>query len=309
MLLNNWTNEHSKKFRKEAFIVQHDILKTGLFTDEALIKLLDKHPRTHLDVCTMGHDEMYPNKFRTGQVENIEGRVLLEAAKKGVIWMNLRECMNIHPEYKAVLDQMYGELAAHSGHKSFSARGAILISSPYAKVPYHCDPTETILWHLRGHKRFYLYPTTPEYLPDEAYEKTLYDLDEDLPYNKNMEQGVKIFDLTDQQMITWPLNSPHRVENVTHCVSITTEYSSFESSFKNSVMYTNAFLRKRLNRNVREWAVMSRPEKIAKACMGRVLRKFGVLEAYKSEDIIDFKVDGSVEGFIKDIAPEIRKVA
>ena len=200
-------------------------------------------------------------------------------------------------------------MAELSGNKPFRARGAILISSPYAKVPYHCDPTETILWHLRGHKRFYLYPTTPDYLPDEAYEKTLYDLDEDLPYDESMEEGVKILDLTDQQMITWRLNSPHRVENVTHCVSITTEYSSIESSFKNSVMYTNAFMRKKFNRAGREWAVMNRPEKFAKACIGQILRKFGVLDTYKSEDIIDFMVDGSVDGFVKDIAPKIRKVA
>lgn len=301
--------DHNQKFGKEPFIVQHDILKTGLFTDEALIKLLDKHPRTHLDVCTMGKDAMYPNKFRTGQVDNIEGRLLLEAAKKGVIWMNLRECMNIHAEYKEVLDQMYGQLADLTGQKSFKARGGILISSPYAKVPFHCDPTETILWHLRGHKRFYLYPTTREYLPDEAYEKVLYDLDEDLPYDEIMEAGAKVFDLVDQQMITWPLNSPHRVENVTHCVSITTEYSSAKSSFKNAVLYTNAFMRKRLNTPGREWAAMSRSEKVIKACVGHVLRKMGALNAYKSEDVIDFKVDGDVEGFIKDITPEVRNAA
>ncbi len=306
MIFESWTEENTKKFREEAFIAEHKLLDTGLFSDEALIALLDKHPKSHLDVCTMGNDPVYPNKFRTGDAREADGATLMEASKSGDIWINMRHAMNFHPEYKRVLDKIYGDLAKVTGRKPFTARGAILISSPSAIVPYHCDSRETILWHIRGHKKFYLYPPSPKHLPDHAYEKTLFDIDEDLPYTPDMEDDVEIFDLMDQQMITWPLNAPHRVENVTHCVSVSTEYSSRESSFKNAVMYTNAVMRQRLNKPGREWAAMSKPEKVIKAGLGRCFRKLGLLDQFKSEDFVDFMIDKNRTGFIRDIEPVIR---
>ena len=305
MIFKNWTEQHTNAFRKDAFTVKHTLNETGLFTDEALIDLLNKHPKSHTDVCTMGDSPETPFKFRTGDARGIDGALLLEAAKSGAIWINLRECMNMHPEYNAVLKTMYGDLAKMTKSKPYSARGGILISSPLARVPYHCDPTETILWHVRGHKRFYLYPNNEEYLPDTAYEAILFKDQEDLPYRSSMERDARIFDLTDSEMLTWPLNSPHRVENVTHCISVTTEYSSPESSLKNAVMYTNAVMRQKFGKNPK-WADASQGEKILKGAFGRVLRKFGVLDSMKEQDFVTFKVNKSAPNFIEDISPVIR---
>ncbi len=305
MIFNNWTKQNSKDFGKKAFTVEHKLNDSGLFTDEALIKLLDMHPKSHTDVCTMGDSPETPYKFRTGDARGVSGAVLLEAAKSGAIWINLRECMNMHEEYNALLSQMYGDLGKATKSKPYSARGSILISSPLARVPFHCDPTETILWHVRGHKRFFLYPDTEEFLPDTAYEGILFKEQEDLPYRSTMEKDVKIFDLEGSEMITWPLNSPHRVENVTHCISVTTEYSSKESSLKNAVMYTNAVLRQKFGRNPK-WAEASYGEKLIKAAFGVVLRRFGVLNALKEKDFVTFKVNSKAPNFIQDISPEIR---
>lgn len=305
MVFKNWTDTHSKAFGKAPFTVKHSLNETGLFTDEALIVLLDKHPKSHTDVCTMGGTPETPYAFRTGDARDVSSTLLLEAAKSGAIWINLRQAMNMHAEYAAVLKDMYGSLAEKTKSKPFSARGGILISSPLAKVPYHCDPTETILWHVRGHKRFYLYPRTDEFLPDAAYEAILFKDQEDLPYQTSMEDKVQIFDLTDAEMLSWPLNSPHRVENVTHCISVTTEYSSPESSLKNAVMYTNAVLRQKLGQNP-TWADAKTPEKYAKAVAGRVMRKLGVLDSFKQKDFVTFKVSQTAPNYIEDIAPVIR---
>jgi len=53
-ILKNWTEEHSAKFQKEILAFKHGLKETGLFSDEALIDLLNKHPKNLLDVCTMG---------------------------------------------------------------------------------------------------------------------------------------------------------------------------------------------------------------------------------------------------------------
>jgi len=103
-IFKDWTDEHTSVFRKDIMTVRHKLEDTGLFTDDALADLLDKHPSEKLDVCTMGHDHpLYPNKFRTGDFRDCDGKTLIEAAKAGAIWMNVRQAMNVHPEYKSVL--------------------------------------------------------------------------------------------------------------------------------------------------------------------------------------------------------------
>ena len=242
MILNNWTNEHTSKFQNATFKAQHNLNKTGLFTDEALADLLDKHPRNKLDVCARDDHPIYEFKFRTGDVRDVDGKTLIKAAKEGSIWINVREAMNLHPDYKKVMNQMYDEIAQMTsrniGHK---AKCGLLITSPTAKTPYHFDAAEVILWHVRGHKRLFVYPLNEEFLADEAFEAALYRQTEDyLPYDKHMEKAARVIDLYDDELATWPLNSPHRVENMSFCVSVTTEYITRKSSYKNSIMYANA---------------------------------------------------------------------
>ena len=70
----------------------------------------------------------------------------------------MREALNSHSDYKVIMDQLYGELTTATKAKFINPRGGILISSPAAKVPYHCDATETMLWHIRGEKTFMFTP-------------------------------------------------------------------------------------------------------------------------------------------------------
>jgi len=306
-IFKNWTDEHTKLFRKEIITVDHRLSECGLFTDEALTVLLDKHPQDQLDVCTMSPEHpVYPNKFRTGDFRDCDGKTLIEAAKAGKIWINVRRAMNIHPEYKAVLDQMYGTIAKITGEPTFNARGGILISSPAAQVPFHCDQTETILWHVRGKKRIYIYPPTEAFLPDAAYQNIITnDREDDVPYRAEMDKAARVFDLKPDEMISWRLNAPHRVDNQSYCVSVTTEYSTKESVFKNSVMFTNAVLKQKLGISSR-WATASKPEKYVKSVAGHLLRKLGAYESPVSEDMVTFKIDKSVPGFVVDVDPYVR---
>lgn len=306
MILPDWTDTHSEKFRKESFKVKHNLMATGLFSDEALTELLDKHPKDKLDVCTLGDHPVFQYKFRTGDVRGVEGKTLLKAVKAGSIWINMRKAMNIHPEYSAVLKQMYSEIADLTGKKPFHARGGILISSPTAKVPLHFDATETILWHVRGHKRLYLFPHTEKFLPDVEYEKLMYRVTEDyLPYQPSMDKYAQIYDLHDGELATWPLNQPHRVENKTYCVSVTTEYSTRESTMKNAAMYTNAVLRRKLNLP-QNWIPDAKLENFVKAGAGKILRKLGVLDTLNLEDVVTFKIDQTVPGYVRDVNAFVR---
>lgn len=304
-MIANWTDDKTAKFQKEIFTFKHRLAETGLFTDEALIELLEKHPTDMLDVCTMGgaKDTLYPNKFRTGDFRDASGKVMLEAAKAGCVWINVRRAMNVHPEYKAVLDSMYGDLGALTGNTVFNAKGGILISSPIAKVPYHFDKTETLLWHVRGKKRVYIYPLTQEFISDEAHENAMTSyIDDDLPFHEHFNQSATVIDLEPNQSAVWPLHSPHRVDNQTFCVSVTTEYSTRESGMKNAAMITNSVLRHRLGMNPSYSRDGDITRKV-KSVFGRVIKKAGILPDTTGVDLVTFKLDPNAPGYLVDTEP------
>lgn len=307
-MLTDWNDSHTDAFQKEIVSFGHDLSSSGLFSDEALIELLDKHPSHMLDVCTMGDPKhpLYPNKFRTGDFRDAGGKVILEAAKAGQVWVNVRRAMNVHPEYKTLLDQMYGGIAERTGNKAYNANGGILISSPVAKVPYHFDKTETILWHIRGEKTMYLYPLTPDFIPDYAYEAAVVNaLQDDLPYKPDFDKSAAIIDLQPGTALTWPMNQPHRVENKTFCVSVTTEYSTVASGRRNAAMIANATLRAKFGVKSSYWEA-SNSERYVKSILGRVIKKAGFAHNTEKPDFVTFKLDPSAPTFVVDTEPYVR---
>lgn len=304
-MISGWTEANTNAFQKEITAFNHNLAQTGLFTDEALINLLERHPNDMMDVCTMGGAEhpKYPNKFRTGDFRDVAGKTLLDAAKAGKVWINLRQAMNVHDDYKRALDAMYGELSEKTGNRAFNPRGGILISSPVARVPYHFDKTETILWHVRGKKRIYIYPLTQKFISDNDYESVIANaLDDDLPYNQSFDAEAQVIDLAEGTAQTWPLNSPHRVDNQSFCVSVTTEYSTQQSGMKNAAMLTNATLRSRLGLNP-SYSTDGDLTRQIKSVLGRVIAKTPWAPDTTQPDMVTFKIDADAKNFIVDVEP------
>lgn len=304
-MLTDWTDAKTSAFQKQIMSFGHNLADTGLFTDAALISLLERHPEDKMDVCTMGAQDhpKYPNKFRTGDFRNVSGKTLLEAVKAGCVWINLREAMNVHDDYKSVLDDMYGTLAKKTGNRTFNPRGGILISSPVARVPYHFDKTETILWHVRGQKRIFLYPLTQKFISDSAYEMVISDaLTDDLPYDSSFDAEAEVIDLAEGTALSWPLNSPHRVDNQSFCVSVTTEYSTQESGLKNAAMLANATLRQRFGLDP-SYELDGNLMRRIKSVAGRVLGKIGLAPDTTEPDMVTFRIDENSDNFMVDVEP------
>ncbi len=307
-MLTDWTDDHTNRFQKEVLTFGHDLESSGLFTDDALIALLEKHPSEQLDVCSMSDnpDPRFPNEFLTGDFRGVPAKALLDAAKAGRIWINVRKGMNLHPEYKKVLDAMYGGLAEKVGGKTYNANGGILISSPISQTPYHFDKTETILWHVRGKKRIYIYPLNEKFIADKDYEAIITnDLVDDLPYEKGFDDEAQVFDLKAGEAITWPLNSPHRVDNGSFCVSVTTEYSTRESGIKNANMIANAALRSKFGRTP-NYAQDGDMKRYIKAGLGIALRRLGYVSNSAGPDMVKFRIDPDAKGFVVPTEPFVR---
>jgi len=302
-IINEWTARDRRNYGHKIQTKTHNLQDSGLFTDEALAALLDRHPNKKIDVCTMRTDPNFPDKHCTVDFRGFSGAELIEAVKKGHIWINIREAMSYDPAYKPLMEKTFRELERCTGRDKLrrNCRGGILISSPSAKVPYHCDPTMTLLWHIRGRKRVFVYPATKDFLPDEAFEAiVLGEQDQDVPYRDEFEQFAQIFDLADNTLVAWPHTSPHRVENQSYCVSMVMEFSSKSSAFRNSVMYTNGLIRRRFGVSP-SWANAGRFEKIIKSVSGHVLRRLGAHKADIRKDYVHFKLDKTANNYLRPV--------
>lgn len=306
-VLSKLTNDERGNFFTTPMKLRHRMEDSGLFTDEALAKLIELHPLEHTDVCTRGVNAQKPNAFRTGDPRGLSGAELINAVNDGDIWINLRKVTLIHDEYRFLLDSAMKELKGQvPGFNTSNYKGGVLISSKSTKVPYHADQTITLLWHVRGVKNFFVYPANTKYLPDDVYESIILgETTEDIPYKPSFENGATILRLEPGELAVWPLNAPHKVENETMCVSLTVDCPTRQSAINNSVYYANGLLRRKYGKTPAYHATQGSAY-LAKAALGATMRKLKINTPNPLEDFVTFKVDLNAPGCISDTAPYAR---
>lgn len=243
----DWNSEKTAEFRRGVIQARHRLHRAEEFSDDALAALLNRHPRELCDFCTMGDDPADRETWRAGDAGELDGHALLQAVRDGKLWINLRDAMNVDPVFKPLFSSLMGQLKhLNPGFNPMRAYGGILISSPRAQVFYHADVSETFLLHVRGRKRFRIYPPQAPWLEDTALEDILHkDQTEDVPYEAQWDADAAQIDLEPGDFVSWPLHAPHRVENLEGLnVSITCEIVTKQSFMKNAVHHANGAMRR-----------------------------------------------------------------
>ena len=249
-LVAPWSPDQKAAHQEGIVTFRHALGGTGLFDDAALARMIDAHPRDMLDVCTMRRNPPPNERWIAGDPGALTGAELVEAVRRGSLWISLRQGMNVHaPE---VLDRAMGDFAAQSGAKVLSTKASILISGPDMGIFFHVDTSETMLWHVRGHKTMLVYPPTEAFCPEGALEAILHkETLSDAPWTPEMEAHVRRVPLGPGEAAHWELNAPHRVLNGPDLnVSVSFEYATPRSRVVNGTYWFNGFLRRRLGLNL-----------------------------------------------------------
>lgn len=248
-MITDWTDAKGRAFGHENLTFTHDLADRPQFTDEGLASLLDRYPRDKLGVFTMGEDPVAWTTWRRGAAGSLSGDALLEAAKAGRIWLNLRETNLYLPDYAALGDEIFADQAAHApGLRTFKRDLGMLISSANAQVFYHLDVPLVSLWQIRGEKRVWVYPVAAPYVPQEALEAiVLRETAEQFAFEPAWDAGAEVYDLTPGKMVTWRQNAPHRIENGPMLnVSLSIEFMTPQALMRANVIYANGLLRRSL---------------------------------------------------------------
>ncbi len=247
-IVSEWNAETAANFRKKVVVARHNLHEHEQFSNESLAALIERHPRDLTDFCTMGDLDEGADSWRAGDPGDRSGAELMDAVRKGKLWINLRQAMTEDPEYRPLFDAMVADLKRlNPSYRPLNHESGILVSSPTAQVFIHSDVSETILWHVRGKKRIRVYPASAPYVTDERMEAILHhEQTEDLPFDPSWDDACEAVDLEPGMFTSWPLHGPHRVQNLEGLnVSITMEIVTPESMLKNGVLHANGVLRRK----------------------------------------------------------------
>lgn len=226
--------------------LRHRLHERAQFGDDRLGRLLDAIPDDRMAINTMGRDGHDASTWSYCQRGDLSGAQMIEAVRQGRIWINVTKINESAPEFAELLDEIFDAIGVHLPDLRLLRKSmGLLISSPKAQVFYHCDVPGQALWQIRGEKRIYIYPNRAPFLKREDLENIIRGkTEEEIAYEPWFDRHAQIIDLGPGDMVHWPLNGPHRVENG-DClnISITTEHWTPQIRRHFAVHYGNGILR------------------------------------------------------------------
>ena len=283
----------------EAAFHPHSLVAQGFAEDAALAALLDRYPAELFDINLYDYDDEGQVSLRTGARGRLDGEQLLQAIQQGRLWVNLRGVETGWPElWAAAMAEFHKIQGTYPGLKAIKNAGQLILSSPKARVPYHFDAAGVVLFHLRGRKRIFVYPGDEAHLPERSMEQVVArQTTEEVPYMRAFEQDARIMDLEPGQALTWPLYAPHRVENLDRfCVSLSMDFQTWPSRFRNGALYANAVVRSR-GGSPRFTDAMGQAELAARWGASLALRRMGVIKNRIAHFERDFEPEvGAADG-------------
>jgi hypothetical protein len=302
-IFGKWDETHSKLWSHQPIRLEHEMHRSPAFSMDELARLIENYPREHYSLVKTGALGS-SRVWREGDIGNLSGRQVVEAISRGGLWLNLRDVTSVDRRYRDLVDQMFAEVAAHvPGFDAPTHQAGILISSPDAQVYYHADLPGQGLIQITGRKRVYLYPNTPPFVrPEHLEDIALFDVEVDIPYEPWYDRHAQVIDLEPGQMLNWPLNAPHRVENLgTVNISMTVSYVNQDIRRAQIVNLANGMLRHRFGYTPKSRSIRG-PSYFGKAVMQKLLRNGKWLKRERSaRHAIDFRLDADHPGEVVDL--------
>jgi hypothetical protein len=236
------------EFVSSAVVAQHRLHEHKLFSHAALLDLVDSYPRELLQAFTMGADPLNWKEWHPVDTAGVSAKEAFAAIARGRLWFKMLQLHLVDNRYRDVINELYAELSEQCpDFRPIRKMGTLLISSPTALVYYHADPQPTLLWHIRGSKRVWVYPAGDRELVDQDLMEDIFAsfADEEIPYKREFDNKAKIFDLVPGDVVSLPQNAPHRVTNVAEVnVSLSTLHETEHSDRRKLIYCANRLFRR-----------------------------------------------------------------
>jgi len=213
----SWSPQEASKFGRVPQVNSHRVHELPWFSDEGLLDLIENQPRSRLRVFMSGSDpEKRQEDWHAVDTEGASAADILEAVRVGRMWVNLQRIDTIDKRLGELGNQLYGEIENRCAHFKplWTNRAFLFVSSPNAMVYLHADYQPNMLWHIRGHKRIWIYPAYDDRIVSrQRIEEICAGGEDDLAYRSEFDQWATAFSIGPGDAVSWPPRAPHRVLN------------------------------------------------------------------------------------------------
>jgi hypothetical protein len=273
-----WQPRHALVWGNQPLCLRHRLHEHPLFSRDSLGSLIENYPSGKYMLVKVGAPGQ-EKEWREGDFGSLTGKQVITAIEHGSMWLNLLHVHEVDPRFGKLLDEIFDQLEEYMPwYRTYNRICGILISSPKAQVYYHFDTSGQSLWQIAGSKRVYVYPPSPPFLQrDELESVCLYNNETNIRFENWYDEYASMFTLNPGEMLSWPLNSPHRVENLGFSISMTIEYAMRDIQRKVLVNGANCILREQLKFNPS--SKITGPSFWAKTALWGAAKLTGVVEA------------------------------
>jgi hypothetical protein len=230
------------------FAIRHRLVGDPLFSLERIVELVRELPADSIEYnsgkVSIGQD---PNAIPGVDLDPAEVVRRIETCGA---WMVLKH-VNMHPAYRAVIEQALLAVASVNGHATLKEagfediRGFLLVSSPNATTPFHVDAEDNIFAHIHGEKYFTIFDNRDGSLVSDDQIEHSITKHRNVAYSPDYESKSTCYSLQPGDGVFVPYLWPHWVRTGSqYSISLAITWKTKEVMRKNDITVVNSMLRR-----------------------------------------------------------------
>ncbi len=192
--------------------LRHELAAHPLFAEDALVELLDVHPKELLVARTMGEDPTRPEEGRVALHDGLTGEELFAAVQQGRLWLDLTRLELTSQRFCELRRQLYDELGRRlDGAPPTPGHLTLSLASPCALAYYEVGVAPELRWQVRGHQRLWAYPGDERFVAAAVLEDVVAGVRRpQLPYDPRLDVHAKVVELGPGDAVSLPACTPRR---------------------------------------------------------------------------------------------------